>query len=149
MRISFAAMFGWVVPAGLLAGGLGVYPTWKLAGLPGLIAEGAAGSVVLLTMIGSGALIVWCASGGPARAAYVFIACSLVRMAVCMVLAAAAWALLDLRPKVMFVWLAIFYFVMLLAEGIWLAQALRRDAFYVALGKINRSEKRAVKTSEE
>lgn len=139
MRISFVALFAWLIPAGLLVGGLGAYPTWRLAGAAGLLAELAAGGVVLAVMAASARFICHAASRGPRRAAQSFMAGFLVRIALCTALTAAVgqWHA-DLPQQTLFVWAGLFYLVMVLAEAIWLARALQRDAHRVYLGEVRR-----------
>lgn len=139
MRISFAALFVWLIPAGLLVGGLGAYPTWRLSGTPGLLAQLAAGGVVLVVMAASARFIFHAASRGPRQAAQSFVAGFLVRVALCAALTAAVgqWHA-DLPQRTLFVWTGLFYVVMVLAEAFWLARALQRDAHRVYLGEIRR-----------
>ena len=141
MRISFAALFAWLIPASLVVGALGAYPTWRVSGTPGLLAQLAAGAVVLVVMAASARFICHAASHGPRRAAQSFVAGFLVRVAACAALSAAVghW-LADLPQQTLLVWTGLFYLVMVLAEAIWLARAMQRDAHRVYLGEIRRSK---------
>ena len=51
MQISLAALPGWVLPPGLLAAGVGAYPTWRAAGPAGLWALLAAGATVMAVSV--------------------------------------------------------------------------------------------------
>ena len=138
MRMSFAAIVGWVLAAGVVAGGIGAYPTWKLSGPEGLTAMLAAGGLVLAGMLVSAAVITRAARSGPGRAAFAFIVCSAFRAIISVLAGGVICALTSLPPRVLLTWLAMFYLAMLAAEAACLVKALRRDAMLVALGEIRR-----------
>ena len=140
LRISFPALLGWVLPLGLLVGGVGIYPTLRIAGTSGLHAELAAGLVVLSVMLANGAWTVWTARKGPREVAFAFMLSGVVRVFVCLLVGVVVWQLVPLPLRCYAVWLGIFYLTMLLGEGVWMARALKRDALLVALGKIERSK---------
>jgi hypothetical protein len=142
MRISFAALIGWVVGVGVLVWGLGAYPTYRLAGGVGLEAESAAAVTVMVVMIVSAGVVRINADLGPARAAMAFLYSCAVRILACVGLTVGLWALLDLPIRILFVWTSIFYVSMLTVEGTWLARALGRDAYLEALGEIRTPTKR-------
>lgn len=138
MRVSWAALIGWALAGGLLVGLPGSITTWHLVGAEGLAAQVWAGGIVL-TAVGLSALVVIrCAPYGPSAAAAAFLASGAVRVILTVAAGAAAHRWGDLPAAVLFTWLGVFYFVMLLGEGIWLARALRLDAQRASLGEIRR-----------
>jgi hypothetical protein len=128
VRLSYYGLLIHVLPAGLVAGALGAYPTWAWGGGRALIAELAAWAVTAVVMVVSGAAVVRAACKGPLRAALAFAMAGLVRAAACLVLAGAIWIVWRPPPLPISIWLLVFYFVMLAAEVVWLARALRRAA---------------------
>ncbi len=137
MDIRYSAMLAWVLPVAVLTAGMGIYPTWVVAGLDGLLAQLAAGAVVLGVKLAFALVVVRHARRGPTRAAFVYMTMSVLRIAVSLGLAGAAWKLLDLPPGPLLLWTAIFYLALLAPETAWLVRALQRDAFRVALGEID------------
>lgn len=127
-RIRFRGMLAYVLPAGLLAAGVGVWPTWRLAGAAGLAAKGVAGLIVLAAGCVSAWAVLWAWRHGPAWTAWAFVLAGLFRMASCLAMAGGAWLAFGLSPRVLFLWTAVFYIVMLLGESLWLARALRRGS---------------------
>lgn len=137
MDIRYSAMLAWVLPVAVLTAGIGIYPTWVVAGAEGLRAQLAAGVVVLGVKLAFAAVVVRQGRRGPTRAAFVYLTTSVLRIAVSLALAGAAWKLLDLPPGPLLLWTAIFYLALLAPETAWLVRALQRDAFRVALGEID------------
>ena len=138
MEISFLAMLGWVLPAGVVAGGIGAYPTWRVGGAPAVTAMLTAGGIVLAVKAACAVFVIRKAAGGAARAAFAFVVAGMARAVLCLVLAGVAWSVLALPPKPLFVWVGVFYLAMLAGEGVWMARALQRDAFLLALGRKRR-----------
>jgi hypothetical protein len=130
-------MLAWVVPLWLVTLLLGLWPS-RAIGSGVVAAKLVAGAVVLLVMVASGALCVRAARRGPGPAAFAFTVLAMARVLVSLSLLAGAWALLELPPAALLIWAVIFHLVMLVGECIWLARALQRDAFLVALGEIRR-----------
>jgi hypothetical protein len=126
IRISFRAMLCYVLPAGALTGAIGAYPTWVAGGARALWAELSAGAIVLGVMTGSAVVIVRSAARGPGKVAMAFLTASLIRVVACLGLAGGAWAVFHLPPLTLCLWLIVFYLVVLAAEVVWLARALRR-----------------------
>jgi len=128
MRIGLAGLLGWVVPAGVLVGALGAYPTWALGGGQGLRAQLAAGAIVVGVMCAGGAFVARAARRGPRAAAFGFVRTGLIMAAGSLVMAAASSAAMKLPLAGTLLWTGVFYFAMLIAKSVWLARALRRDA---------------------
>lgn len=138
MRIRLAGLLGWVILGTALAGAIGYVPTVRLVGAKGLLAMAWAWGIAFAVVMLSGMLVTRAAARGPGRAAFVFIMSALARVVVCLVLAAGVIFLLDIHAPSLLVWVLAFHLVMLAGESIWLAKALQRDAFLVALGEIRR-----------
>ncbi len=126
MEISVSDMLGWVLPVSLGFGVVGIWPTWLVAGWAGVLAELAAGVVVLTVMIGNGVIVVGAAKKGRAPAAMAFSASSLARMILCPLLTAGVWWVFDLEIKPLGVWMIIFYLTGLAMECVWIVRALRK-----------------------
>lgn len=140
VRISAAGMVGWAALPGLLAAGIGAYPTWRLAGGEGMLALLAAGVVVMAVMAASAAVVRRAAARGAAPAAKAFVLGSLIRVAMCILLSAASWQAFDLPGEVLFLWSAVLYVVTLLGEATWLARALHRHTLRLYLGGTPKAE---------
>lgn len=123
--LRFRTSLLYMVSAGLLAAGVGAWPTWRLAGSSGLLTKAVAGLIVLGVMSASAAAVVAASRRGVARAAYAFLLGGVVRLLLCLGLSAGAWLAFDLRPRVLLLWTALFYAAMLFGEGLWLAGAMR------------------------
>ncbi len=136
MEISLPAMLGFVLPVTIVLWALGSWPAWRWAGADGLAAHTAAGCIVLGVMVASAALVRLFAAMGPGKAAFAFVAASLVRIMSCVGITIAVWALFDMPAGVLCLSMPTFYFALLLAEGIWLSKALNRNAMLVAAGKV-------------
>ena len=141
MQISLPAIVIVLALLTLLVAGAGAYPTWRLGGVDGLKAKLAAGGIVLTVKVLSSALIAWRAGRGPMRAAFLYVVLGPVCVMGYALLTAAVCGLSDLSPKVMVVWLMLFYVVLSSVQCLWLVQAFRRDAFRVALGEIDRLDR--------
>ncbi|MCJ7544913.1 MAG: hypothetical protein MUP47_10205 [Phycisphaerae bacterium] len=138
MRLSFWAILGWVGAIGLLAGAIGAWPTWRLAGQEGLVGEVLAAAIVLPIVLAS-AVIVWAvASHGPGLAAAAFMAAGVVRLAAVVATALILYQFVRPHTVAFLIWVGLLYLVTVIGEGVWLARALKRDAFLVALGRVDR-----------
>jgi hypothetical protein len=135
MQISLGALLGWVLPAGVLVGAAGAYPTWCLGGRRAVEAMLWAGGIVFGIVLLSALAVVGSAPAGAGRATLAFVAAGLGRLILAPALG--AWVVWEFRvpPGAMFVWLAAFYVVLLMAESAWLSRALRRDAHRVSPGE--------------
>lgn len=136
MDIRFSAMFGWLLAFTVVVVGFGVYPTWMVAGVPGLWAQLSAGVIVLTVMIFNGWATISTADQGPSHVSGAFSASSIVRVALCPLLAWGVWVLTDLPARPLFTWLVIFYLTSLGAECVWVARALRRHARRIDAGEV-------------
>ncbi len=113
--------------AALLVAGLGSWPTWRLAGRPGLGAMAVAGAVALsASLIGLG-LVLSRAGHGRKALAMGFLLGGPVRLVLTLGLAAglAAWGPWPVVPLLL--WTALFYLLFLGAEVGWLSGVLRLE----------------------
>jgi len=136
MHISLRTMFCCVVPVAAALWCAGAWPIWRWAGRGGLLAHTLACGVVLGVMFASAAVVKVFAGIGPGKAAFAFVAASLVRIVLCVGVTIALWAALGLPTGVLCVSVPAFYLATLLAEGFWLTRALNRDATLAALGRL-------------
>jgi hypothetical protein len=138
MQLSFWALLGWVLPLGVLVGGVGVTPTWWLVGREGLVAELLAGAVVLPIMIASALIVLGVASYGPALTTVVFVSIGVMRLTAVVATALILHRFSRVLVLPFWIWVVVFYLTVFGAEVAWLARALKRDALQVALGRIDR-----------
>ncbi|MDP6544708.1 MAG: hypothetical protein QGH60_12005 [Phycisphaerae bacterium] len=138
MQASKTAALAWIILLGLAAWVIGVYPTYRLAGLDGLAAQGAASIVVLLATSTSAMIIAKLATRGPTMAAMGLLLSGFVRLIVVVGATFAVMWMFDLPLLVLVLWMGLFYVAMLSGEVIWLARAIHHDDFLTALGDINR-----------
>jgi hypothetical protein len=138
MRLSFAALLGWVLPAGLLVGGAGAWPTWHLAGLDGLLAELWAAAIVLMAIMASAAVVIGFAAGGPRRATFAFLAAGMLRLVFSAAAGVAVATAAGVSARALFAWLGAFYVAMFAGEAAWMSRALQADARRLSLGEIRR-----------
>ena len=140
MQISLRMMLCWVLPVAGVLWCIGAWPMWHWAGPGGLVAHTLAAGVVLAVMFASAAVVKFFAGIGPGRAAFAFMAASLVRIVLCVGITIALWAAFELPTGVLCVSTPAFYLTTLMAEGFWLSRALNRDAAMVALGRARSPE---------
>ena len=140
MRASSVAALAWIILLGLAAWAVGAYPTYRLAGLDGLVAQGVASVVVLLATGTSAVIIAKLAVLGPKIAAMGLLLSGFARLILVVGATFAVRSMFDLPLMILLIWMGLFYVAMLGGEVIWLARALSRDNFLVALGDINRDE---------
>ena len=126
MTLSLFSLVFWLVLSVVAAGAAGLYPTWRLTGAAGLHSQLSAGVIVLVVNIACGYLVVRKARRGPGAAAFTFISMGMIRMVVGLALMAAVWRMFELNVKAGFIWLALFYLIALIVEGVWLVGAVRR-----------------------
>jgi len=138
VRIALMALVGWVIAGGVAVAAIGTYPTWRLAGAGGLAAELAAGLIVLGVKLASAWVLTRQAGGGPGRVAFVYVVLVAARVMAVLLLAVGACRLWGLPPRALLIWTAAFYLATLATDSIYLARALQKDAFRVALGEIDR-----------
>jgi len=138
MRIGLAGLLGWIIPAGVLVGAVGAYPTWAASGVRGLWAQLVAGVIVGGVMCAGGLFVMRAARRGARAAAFGFIVSGFVMAAGTPALAVTASRTMHLPMKPTVLWAGIFCFAMLIAQSIWLARALRRDAWMAAIGQDRR-----------
>jgi hypothetical protein len=139
MKLSFWVLLGWVLPVGVLVGGVGVPLTWWLVGREGLVAEALAAVIVLPIMVASAAIVVGVASFGPALITAVFVSIGVMRLTAVMATALIVYRFCRIPTLAFWIWVVVFYLAMFAAEVAWLARALKRDASDVAIGRIDRS----------
>jgi len=140
MQASSAAAFAWIIVLGLFAWVIGLYPTYLLAGTAGMAAQGAAFGVVFAATGSSVLVIVKLAAHGPRMAAMGMLLAGFVRLILVVVATLAVRWMFKLPLLALVIWTGLFYTVMFGGEVIWLARALSRDNFLVALGDINRDD---------
>lgn len=138
MRASSLAGFAWIIMLGLLAWAVGAYPTYRLAGMAGLAAQGVASLVVLLATGSSAVIIAKLATRGPKIAAMGLLLSGFARLILVVGATFAVRRMFDLPLLVLLIWMGLFYVAMLGGEVIWLSRAISRDSFLVALGDIDR-----------
>ena len=128
VRMPTASLLALLACPGLLAAAAGAYPTWRLAGLPGLAAMASAGSAVFAGMFVSAWAILWQSGGRVDRIALRFAGAAIFRVSICLALAMAARYIFALPTNALFLWTGLFYLVMLAGESFWLARLLKRRA---------------------
>jgi hypothetical protein len=133
---------------GLLVWAVGAYPTYYLAGTPGLVAQAVASLVVLVATGSSVLLIARLATRGPKVAALGMMLSGFARLILMVVAAVLVRWLFDLNAVVFLIWMGLFYAAMFGGEVIWLTRALGHDNFLVALGDINRDDEFSVESVE-
>jgi hypothetical protein len=148
MRISLAAMTGWVLAAEAFVAMVGLWPTWKLTGSAGIDAAMVSYVTVLPLMLGSGLLTILAASKGPAWAAFTFASSGIIRMVLCTIIALVILHQAALEPVLVAVWMLAVYLAGLGGEGIWLCRALQRDAHLAALGELGPGGERSFSSLE-
>jgi len=119
------ALAGWLAAAIALAVGIGVWPTWRLAGPDGLEAMALAGAATLVAFVAGLAVFVPRARRDPKGIGLSFLMTSPIRIAATAILVAAAWAAARPSPTVLLLWAVVFYLAMLAGEVLWLARLLR------------------------
>ena len=140
MRASRIEAFAWIIMLGLAAWVMGMYPTWRLAGKSGLVAQAVANVVVFIATGSSVMMITRLAARGPKVAAMGMLLSGFARLILIVGATFAVRWLFDLHVFVFTIWTGLFYVVMFGGEVIWLSRALSHDNFLVALGDINRDE---------
>ena len=138
MHIRLSALLWGLAWLGAGLGLAGAYPTWRLRGCEGLLAQGCAGAVAMVAVLASGVLIRAMAQAGPATVALGFMAAMPVRVAACCVAGAVLVTRYPIYAETFFVWLGVFYLAMMLRESAWVSSAFQRDADRVSLGEISR-----------
>ena len=124
--VSFRTLLASVAVAAFAVAAVGAYPTWRLAGTPGLLAEAVAAAVVLSVMVASAAAVVEAARRSATAAMMTFLVSGAARMILSAVLAGMAMVVTDLPAVMLLVWLLVFYLATLAVEGAWLSGAMRR-----------------------
>ncbi|HUS91835.1 MAG TPA: hypothetical protein VM695_08295 [Phycisphaerae bacterium] len=138
MRIRLSDLLKWVAPTALAVGLAGAYPTWLLGGGPALCAQACAGAIVLAAVMVSSLLVAFSAWAGPSQVTTTFIASGLLRVAMCVGPGAVLLWKDLLPPTPLLVWLAVFYLALFVAEGAWVARALREHTAHPSLDELMR-----------
>ncbi len=138
MELSLPRVVAYLLVPLVLIGGVGMIPTHRIIGPAAWTVVPAAGGIVLAVMLGGAAVVKVRALKGPGPAALTFIWVGLAAAFATLVLGAGAYRLVHLPPKAFFLWLAVLFLPLLIAESIWLGRALRRDAHRLALGEFRR-----------
>lgn len=124
--VSFRRLLASVAIAVFAIAAVGSYPTWLLAGTPGLLSEAVSAAVVLLVMIVSAAVVVRAAGRGATAAMMTFLVSGAARMVLSAVGVGVVIVATDLPAAALLAWLLVFYLATLAAEGAWLSRAMRR-----------------------
>ena len=125
---------------GLAAWVIGMYPTYYLAGTPGLAAQAIANVIVFIATGASVIVVARLANKGPRVAAIGMLLSGFTRLVLIVLAIFIVRWLVDVPLMTFMIWTALFYIVMFGGEVIWLTRALSHDNFLVALGDINRDE---------
>ncbi|MBI5722679.1 MAG: hypothetical protein HZA50_01885 [Planctomycetes bacterium] len=113
--------------ASLAAGAAGAYPTYALAGWPGLLSEAVACVIVAAIILVSTAFLLGQARSGPLRAAQAFAPMVMARGLVCVAAGLGLCLATPLPPRALLAWLLAFYIVTLVTESAWLIRTLRQS----------------------
>ena len=124
-QVRLGSLVRWVLVPVVCIAAFGAWPTWLVYEGPGLWAQGAAVSVVLIVMLGSGVVTVYAARQGAGMASTTFLGCSLLRMLLCPGLLGLVWLATEWPVGPMSVWLIITYLACLALEVVWFVRALR------------------------
>jgi hypothetical protein len=138
MQLSLWAMLSWVGLTAVLVAAAGAWPTWHLAGREGLIGMLVAGAIVLPVMFASASIVLRVARRGPGRTTLAFIVAGMGRLMVVLSVTVPVCLVSGVHTAAVLAWVSVFYLTTLAGEVVWLARALKRDAFWVALGRIDR-----------
>jgi len=138
MKACRAEALAWIITLGVAAWAIGAYPTWLLAGWGGLLAQGLAGGVVLLTTALSTMMIADLAARDPAQAAVGLAGFGAIRVMLAISAFVAGWKYLGLPPTPLLLWIVLFYVSALTGQIVWSVMALRPDPHVAAPGKTNR-----------
>lgn len=101
----------------------------KLWGMRGLVEEALAAAAVLLAMVLlCGAVILAARRGGAKGAALAFIYTGPLAGLLALLTALGLWWASDSQPIVLLLWMAIFFLIGMITQGVTLSSVLRRDA---------------------
>lgn len=123
---TFTAL-AWTAAATALTAVAGFWPTYAVAGKPGLLAMLAAGLIVLGVGSASISVVGAVASKGGGKLALGFILSGMVKVLACAMLGLAAGLLLPVPAGALSLWLCIFYVAVLAAQIAWVVKILRQD----------------------
>ena len=126
LAVNFRRLLVSVVIAVVAIAAVGSYPTWMLAGTPGLLAEAISGAATLLVMIASAVVVVRAAHRGATAAMMTFLVSGAARMVLSAVGIGVVIVVTDIPAAALLAWLLVFYLATLAAEGAWLSRAMRR-----------------------
>jgi len=133
LNIRLGWALAWIFAAPVLVGGAGAVVTWRLVGLAGVWAEGAAFGVAAVFAVASVAGLRWLSrraarspkTNVPFVVAQAFIVGGLARMVLLVLAGVAVWHGADLATTPFFIWLATFGFFTLIGESIALTRAMK------------------------
>jgi len=117
-----------VCPSSLAIAGLGVWPTWLVAGSEGAWAGLIAVGVVLGVMLLTGWVTVWAARRGAGTASSMFMGLSLARLVLCPAILWTIHRASSLPSGSLWAWLIIMYVWCLAAEVGWMVRTLAQRA---------------------
>jgi len=140
MRVSRLEAFAWIILLGLLVWVIGLFPTWRLSGMPGLAAQAIAAVIVMVATCSSAMIIIRLARSGPKHAAVGMLLSGFVRLILVVgAILIVRWSI-DVPLMTLLIWTGLFYIAMFGGEVIWLTRTLSHDNFLVALGDIKRDD---------
>ena len=128
IKLSFAALLGWVFFSGVPAGAIGIYPAHHFYGSDGMIAGAISFLAVLAAMLITASFVIAQGPKGSARIAMTFMAMSMVRMFLCIGLLAVICMNIEIEETVIIIWAGWLYMAMLAGECIWLVRGLRSNS---------------------
>jgi hypothetical protein len=128
LPLTVGSLARWVCPSSLAIAGLGVWPTWLVAGSAGVTAGLLAVGVVLGVMLLTGWITVWAARHGAGTASSMFMGLSLARLVLCPAILWTIHRTWSLPSGSLWAWLIIMYVWCLATEVAWMVRALAQRA---------------------
>jgi hypothetical protein len=128
LPLTVGSLARWVCPSSLAIAGLGVWPTWLVAGSAGAWAGLIAAGVVLGVMLLTGWVTVWAARRGAGTASSMFMGLSLARLVLCPAILWTIHRTSSLPSGSLWAWLIIMYVWCLATEVGWMVRTLAQRA---------------------
>lgn len=134
IRLQLGQLILFAVIGLMVACAVGIYPTWKAAGSTGLAAMGGGMAIVVLAFVVGVPVLLTQARKGRQALGMGFLMSSPVRLLLTLGLALAVWKMTGWPMMVFFLWIVGCYFVLLSAEGLWLARLVKPDSDKTDIG---------------
>lgn len=128
LPLTVGSLARWVCPSSLAIAGLGIWPTWLVAGSEGAWAGLVAVGVVLGVMLLTGWVTVRAARRGAGTASSMFMGLSLARLVLCPAILWTIHRATNLPSASLWAWLIIMYVWCLAAEVGWMVRTLAQRA---------------------